>query len=80
MNTSDFNPNIEANKCTKETEFRIIAESRYFVAQKKDGPDGIWVDLVCYRANKNDYRRAKFVTMKKAKRFIMKLSINAQEK
>ena len=81
MNTSDLNPNIEANKCTKETEFRIIAENRYFVAQKKDSHDSdFWVDLVYYRENKNDYRRAEFVTMAKAKRFIMKLAINAQEK
>lgn len=80
MNTSDLNPNIEANKCTKETEFRIISEKRYFVAQKKDNKDSIWVDLVYYRENKKDFRRAEFVTMKKAKRFIMKLSINAQEK
>jgi sarcosine oxidase delta subunit len=80
MNTSDFNPNIETNKCTKETEFRIISENRHFVAQKKDGPDGIWVDLVYYRKNKKDYRRAEFVKMKKAKRFIKKLAINAQEK
>ena len=80
MNTSDSNPNIEANKCTKETEFRIIPESRHFVAQKKDSHDSDWVDLVCYMANKNDYRRAEFVTMTKAKRFIMKLSLNLKEK
>ncbi len=81
MNTSDSNPNIEANKCTKETEFRIIPENRYFVAQKKDSHDNdFWVDMVCYRKNKNDYRRAEFVTMKKAKRFIMKLSLNLKEK
>lgn len=80
MNTSDSNPNIEANKCTKETEFRIISESRYFVAQKKDCPDSDWVDLVYYRENKKDYRRAEFVTMTKAKRFIMKLNLNLKEK
>ena len=78
MNTRNDNPNVIANKCSKDTEFRVIKDDNCWVTQKKE-KDGEWEDMVRYRNDKKDYVRATFVTQTKAKRFIKKLEINANE-
>ena len=78
MNTRNDNPNVIENKCCKDTKFRIIRDSGSWVAQKREN-EGEWEDLKRYRNVKNDYVRATFVTVRKAKRFITKLEINAEE-
>ena len=77
MNTKNDNPNVVVNECNSLTEFRITRDGRLRVTQKKNGED--WVDLKRYRTNKDDFVRATFTSDLKARRFIKKLEINAEE-
>ena len=77
MNTRNDNPNVVVNECNSLTEFRITRDGRLRVAQKKDGEN--WVDLKRYRTDKGEFVRATFVSDLKARRFIKKLEINAEE-
>ena len=78
MNTRDDNPNVIANNCDENTEFRIIRESGVWIAQKRDKTDisSVWQILKYYRKNKGDFADAKFAAFRKAKRFITKLELN----
>jgi hypothetical protein len=77
MNTRNDNPNVVVNECNSLTEFRITRDGRLRVAQKKNGEN--WVDLKRYRTDKGEIVRATFVSDLKARRFIKKLEINAEE-